>query len=620
MNIFSTFLKAFMAISIAFTPLYAAPKSKSDEQKKAAVAAAKAKSAPKASPQRPVAKAQPQAQPARKAPQRPQSIKQSAPQRSVSRAPDRPKSTVQRAPQRPPSVKQRAPERAVAKAPTQPKRNVNKAPARENIARSERQPEIRKAPEIAQSRRVSPPERNPQRAPDLDRPKPQELPKTRAQVDRSPEARPGRDIVRVPENRPSQEDRKSTAAAARAAAAAERGGLRAERGNRDERDANSSAFSRDLERQAARDLTRGRDNRREQETRRPQDLTVTGRDRQEELARRQDLARGPRTRDNVDRRPAPLDSLEERRLTAARAEVRDRVAKERKRDINQLNERNRDRIQSFRDNRQRRAASLADERRVLRNSVRVDNRTQIVVENRPVIRNYWRDRGDEIRFRVADRRDYLFNDDWWEDCQWRDHHVHVSNPWWWWRPARWSAVNVFLDAGWNEPVLYDYGTDVIYDEDLVYVRGEAIGTPVEYSRRVIQLANPAPEVIAEAPVVEAEWTPLGVWALVQENQGDAVMFFQLSVNKAGLISGAYSNVLTGESQPIAGQVDRSTQRAAWHVGDQTEKVFEAGMANLTENQASCMVHFAPGEMQTWLLVRMESPDLPTQPAAVGEGP
>lgn len=609
-----------MAISIAFTPLYGAPKANNDQKKKESVAATKAKSAAKPAPQRPVAKAQPRPQSINKAPQRPPSVKQSAPQRSVSRAPDRPKPTVQRAPQRPPSVKQHAPERAVAKAPSQPKRNVNKAPSRENIARSERQPEVRKAPEVAQSQRVSPAERKPQRAPSVDRPKPQEFPKARGQVDRSPETRPDREIVRVPENRPSQDDRKSTAAAARAAAAAERGGLRVDRPNRNERDVNRSAVARDLERQPARDLTRGGDNRRDQEARRARDLTVTGRDRQQELARRQDLVRGPRGRDNVDRRPAPLDSLEERRVRAARAEVRDRVAKERRRDIAQLNERNRDRIESFGENRQRRVAALANERRVLRNSVRVDNRTQVVVENRPVIRNYWRDRGDEIRYRVADRRDYLFNDNWWEDCNWRDHHVRVSNPWWWWQPARWSTVNVFLDAGWNEPVLYDYGTDVIYNDDLVYVRGEAIGTPVEYSRRVIELANPAPEVIAEAPVVETEWTPLGVWALVQENQGDAVMFFQLSVNKSGLISGAYSNVLTGESQPIEGQVDRATQRAAWHVGEQTEKVFEAGMANLTENQASCMVHFAPGEMQNWLLVRMESPDLPTQPAAVGEGP
>ena len=177
---------------------------------------------------------------------------------------------------------------------------------------------------------------------------------------------------------------------------------------------------------------------------------------------------------------------------------------------------------------------------------------------------------------------------------------------------------MFLDAGWSEPLVYDYGTDVIYDDTAVYVHGEPVGTPVEYSREVIQLANPV-EVVAEAPVVEAEWTPLGVWALVQESQDEnAVMFFQLSVDQAGIISGAYTNVVSGEVLPVYGSVDRETQRAAWHIGENKEKVFEAGMANLTENEASCLVHVAPGEMQPWLLVRMESPDLPTVPASLSE--
>src|SRR5690606_27525364 len=118
------------------------------------------------------------------------------------------------------------------------------------------------------------------------------------------------------------------------------------------------------------------------------------------------------------------------------------------------------------------------------------------------------------------------------------------------------------------------------------------------------------------PTVENEWSPLGVWALVQEDQGDAVMFFQLSVKNDGVISGAYVNVMSGEELPVTGQVDRKTQRAAWHIGDQKEKVFEAGMANLTQDQASCLVHMAPGQLQSWLLVRMESPELPDQPAAV----
>ena len=318
----------------------------------------------------------------------------------------------------------------------------------------------------------------------------------------------------------------------------------------------------------------------------------------------------------MDRRPPRTDSPEERQRRTARTQVRERVKKDRKRQVAQRHERRRDRVEKFRGNRSQRIALVHTQRQTLR-STRVESRQEYVHVAREEIRDYWEDRADDIRDRLEDRRDHLFDDDWWERRRWRNRPVLVSNPWWWWKPAQWTTVNVFLDAGWSEPLPYDYGTDVIYDETTVYVRGEPVGTPVEYSRNVIQLANPSLDVIAEAPVVEEAWTPLGVWALVQEDQGDAVMFFQLSVDKDGMISGAYVNVVSGEELPVVGRVDRTTQRAAWHIGDQTEKVFEAGMTSLTQDQASCLVHLAPGEMQPWLLVRMEGPDLPDTPATVG---
>ena len=642
MKFASTLLNAVLAVSIAVTPLHAAadPKSKAEEEKRAAVAKARQSAGvPQQAVQRPVAKAPSQPRPvARPTPQRPPSVKQSSPQRSVSKAPDRPKAIARPAPQRPPTVKQSAPQRAVAKAP--PK--AAERPNREAIVRSAPQPSARKSPSIAQPRRVSPPERNLERA-TVDRPTREATPTARGQSERLTEDRRAqaraqenareraavnerekpRSIARSPESRPPQAKREApmTAAAARAAAA-ERGGLRSDRDdrlNRDGRGAESPALSK-IPRQPGRDLVQDREERRgaNQDSRRPQDLTTTTRERERDGDRRSDVTHVPRTRDNVDRRPPPVDTAEARQLRAERAEIRERVGKDRPRQISQRLERNRDRVQSFRENRRNRYAAVDDRRQILRTSIQTQYNPQIVIDNRQEIRNYWGDRGEDIRFRVEDRRDYLFNDSWWDRCHWRDRHVHVSNPWWWWLPARWGAVNVFLDAGWDEPIVYDYGTDVIYNERVVYVRGEPVGTPLEYSRQVIELANPSLEVIAEAPVVETEWTPLGVWALVQENQGDAVMFFQLSVNKTGMISGAYANVVSGENLPVVGQVDRKTQRAAWHIGEQTDKVFEAGMSNLTEDQASCLVHLAPGEMQPWLLVRMAGPDLPNLPANVGE--
>jgi hypothetical protein len=45
-----------------------------------------------------------------------------------------------------------------------------------------------------------------------------------------------------------------------------------------------------------------------------------------------------------------------------------------------------------------------------------------------------------------------------------------------------------------------------------------------------------------------DWRPLGMWALTQEEKRHAFKFLQLSVNRAGVISGAYANVLSGEKR------------------------------------------------------------------------
>ncbi|HET6408537.1 MAG TPA: hypothetical protein VFG14_11700 [Chthoniobacteraceae bacterium] len=293
------------------------------------------------------------------------------------------------------------------------------------------------------------------------------------------------------------------------------------------------------------------------------------------------------------------------------------MGKHRKQQIADRQERRRERVERFRDNRPRRYAAVQRQRRALR-AARAEAQREYWEDSREEIREYWEDRADEVRDRIRDRHDDLFDDDWWEHRHWHHGPILVSDPWWWWRPARWDNINLFINAGWSEPIAYDYGTDVYYEDDLVYMRGEPIGSRVEYTQRVVELANPAIPAVAEAPVAEEAWRPLGVWALAQEEQGDAVMFFQLSVNQEGIISGGYSNVMSGEELPIAGQVDRKTQRAAWHIGDKKEKVFEAGMTNLTQEQASCMVHMGNGEMQNWLLIRLPDPALPDQARTIGQ--
>jgi hypothetical protein len=93
----------------------------------------------------------------------------------------------------------------------------------------------------------------------------------------------------------------------------------------------------------------------------------------------------------------------------------------------------------------------------------------------------------------------------------------------------------------------------------------------------------------------------------QEKKGDPTMFFQISVNRAGVISGAYTSVITGDQRPIAGQVDKTTQRVAWRIGENTGTLFETSLANLTQDVSPVAIHFGKTHTQVWLLVRMPEP-------------
>jgi hypothetical protein len=80
---------------------------------------------------------------------------------------------------------------------------------------------------------------------------------------------------------------------------------------------------------------------------------------------------------------------------------------------------------------------------------------------------------------------------------------------------------------------------VVDADDTVYFNGQPEGSTAQYQRQAVTLANPQNPPPPPAP--NQGWTPLGVWALCQEEKRDADMFVQLSVNKTGQISGAYTH-------------------------------------------------------------------------------
>lgn len=174
-----------------------------------------------------------------------------------------------------------------------------------------------------------------------------------------------------------------------------------------------------------------------------------------------------------------------------------------------------------------------------------------------------------------------------------------------WRAASWGACATYCGYP-SEPVYYDYGENVIYQDDGVYVDGQRAATVEEYSQQATTLADTG----RDAKVTkDEEWLPLGVFAMVQGDEKTSNHIFQISVNKQGVIRGNYYDAVTDNTSQIFGSVDSKTQRAAWTVGDRKTPVYEVGIANLTKDETTMLVHYGKDRSQQFALVRIEEPEM-----------
>jgi hypothetical protein len=246
-----------------------------------------------------------------------------------------------------------------------------------------------------------------------------------------------------------------------------------------------------------------------------------------------------------------------------------------------------------RDNRADRAEGRTDRRSDLaaNRPERIDNRQE------------WRDnrveRRDEVRNQVRDNYPVL---DFWSDhpgwATWR-----ITRPYRW---ATWGAITGWVGYGWNEPITYSYGENVYYQDDSVYYGDQVVATAEQYTEQAEQIAASAPQVAPDA----TEWMPLGVFALTPDGQPsgpDPTLFLQLAISKQGVITGTFSNSANNQTQTIEGMADKASQRAAWTVVGKTRPIMETGVLSLTEDTAPALVHFADGQTQQWLMVRLEEP-------------
>jgi hypothetical protein len=238
--------------------------------------------------------------------------------------------------------------------------------------------------------------------------------------------------------------------------------------------------------------------------------------------------------------------------------------------------------------------------------------------------DHWHERGHDLRGLLGANYYHLYSHDWWTHYHgprvgWWARYPAFADRWFafthweWWRPAPWQTIInwVIAPTVWAAPFYYDYGGNVIYDNNVVYVQDQPIASAEDYAAQAIQLAQSGAALLNASPPspdnIQNQWLPLGSFAVANAEQGEPTMFLQLAVNKQGVIAGTFVNDATGDSQPVLGAVDPKTQRAAWFLGNTQTTVMETGVYNLSEAETPVLVHFGPTQTQTWFLVRLQEP-------------
>jgi hypothetical protein len=221
------------------------------------------------------------------------------------------------------------------------------------------------------------------------------------------------------------------------------------------------------------------------------------------------------------------------------------------------------------------------------------------IDNRQEWQGNRQQRRDEVRNQVGENHPRL---DFWSDhpgwAAWR-----ITQPYRW---ATWGALRGWVGYGWSEPTAYSYGDNVYYAGDQVYYGDQPVATADQYAQQAEAIAESAPETSAES----SEWMPLGVFALTQDGQPtgtEPTLFMQLAISKQGVIAGTLKNMATDQVQTLEGMADKQSQRAAWGVAGQKRPIVETGISNLTQDTAPALIHFADGQTQQWLLVRLPEP-------------
>jgi hypothetical protein len=174
-----------------------------------------------------------------------------------------------------------------------------------------------------------------------------------------------------------------------------------------------------------------------------------------------------------------------------------------------------------------------------------------------------------------------------------------------WSTATWGTAASYCGYAEQPPVYYDYGTSVVYEDNSVYINGDAAGTTEEYYDQAASIAATGAEAKAQP---DGEWLPLGVFAFTKAESPNSDITIQLAVNKDGVVRGNYTDTATKQNQVVQGSIDKQTQRVAFTVGENKTNIIETGLYNLTKEEAPCLLHIGKESTEQWMLVRLKNPE------------
>lgn len=230
-------------------------------------------------------------------------------------------------------------------------------------------------------------------------------------------------------------------------------------------------------------------------------------------------------------------------------------------------------------------------------------------DNAKHVRNHWRDRDWH-------RHDIPFRSGWWDRHRWHTHYwnhwdVYArTRPYFWWSWCDAPVLTSWITFGWPTPYYWDYGPgEYIYcSNGAVYVNGTWYQPMPIFYENTVQIVERAPEWSAEEAAA-AEWLPLGVFAITHDGAAEADLLVQLAVTKEGVVGGTAQDQKAGQTYPVDGLVDKQTQRTIWSYTDEQGKriVMETSVYNLTQPEATGLVHFGPDDIRVIELVRLDAP-------------